>query len=60
MNPTRETSLPYRSRKLLTTTYKGGEKIIITGHMGRNSIETSAMLTAIKELDAKVSWQPVR
>ncbi len=32
----------------------------IRGHMGRNSIETSAMLAAIKELEKKVSWQAVR
>ncbi len=51
------TSLPIR--KILTVTYNGGEKTIVTGHMGRNSIETSAMLAAIKELEKKVSWQPV-
>jgi hypothetical protein len=49
------TSLPIR--KILTITYNGGEKTIITGHMGKNSIETSAMLTAFKELEKKVSWQ---
>jgi hypothetical protein len=52
------TSLPIK--KLLTIAYTGGEKTIVTGHMGRNSIETSAMLAAIKELEQKVSWQPTR
>jgi hypothetical protein len=47
-------------RKILTITYNGGEKTIVTGHMGRNSIETSAMLAAIKELEAKVSWLPAK
>ncbi len=32
------TSLPIK--KVLTITYNGGEKTIVTGHMGRNSIET--------------------
>src|SRR5687767_8001104 len=51
------TSLPIK--KVLTITYRGGEKTINTGHMGRDSIETGAMLTAIKELEKKVSWRPV-
>ena len=52
------TSLPIK--KSLTITYSGGEKTINTGHMGKNSIETSAMLTAFKELEKKLSWQPAQ
>lgn len=51
------TSLPIK--KSLTITYRGGEKTINTGHMGRDSIETSAMLSAFKELEKKLAWQLV-
>jgi hypothetical protein len=52
------TSLPIK--KSLTITYSGGEKTINTGHMGKDSIETSAMLAAFKELEKKLSWQLAR
>lgn len=51
------TSLPIR--KVLTIQYKAGQKVINTGHMGRDSPETLAMLAAIKELERKVTWQRV-
>lgn len=48
------TSLPIK--KVLTITYSGGEKTIITGHMGRNTLETAAMLSAISELEKQIAW----
>lgn len=52
------TSLPIK--KVLTITYEGGEKVINTGHMDKNSPETAAMLAAFKNLEKKAAWQPVR
>ena len=49
------TSLPIR--KILTISYTGGEKVVNTGHMGRNSIELTAMLNALNELDRKTAWK---
>jgi len=49
------TSLPIK--KILTITYNGAEKTINTGHMGRNSLELSAMLNAVNALDRKTVWK---
>jgi hypothetical protein len=49
------TSLPIK--KVVTITYRSGEKAINTGHTGKDTRETLAIVTAIKDLDKKVSWR---
>lgn len=47
-------SLPIK--KVLSISYKGGEKVINTGNMGKNTLETSAMLEAFRALEQRTAW----
>jgi len=52
------TSLPIKN--VLTITYRDGSKTLNTGHTGKDTPETTAMLKAIKDLEQKTAWKPVQ
>lgn len=52
------TSLPIKN--ILTIAYRNGSKTVNTGHTGKDTPETTAMLGAIKELERKTNWKLVQ